>query len=373
MDDTASLLHTPLTQHHILLGARMVPFAGYNMPLQYAGLTSEHHQVRKSAGLFDVCHMGELRISGSNAVPFVNYLIANDLERISLGQALYTCACLEQGTILDDLIIYRHADDDVLIVCNASNRAKVWAHFVAYAQAWSGIELRDESDSTALLALQGPRALEILAQAEPSLENLKNELVPFHFRQASLFGCKVTIARTGYTGEDGIEIFADAGDAELIWTSFLAVGKPFGLGPAGLGCRDTLRLEARLSLYGQELDEQTTPLEAGLAWTVKLDKPDFLGKSALKKQLDVGLRRRIVGFEMVGRASARPGYELCDSSGKAVGRCTSGGPSPTLGTAIGLGFLPLSLTPIGTEFLVDCRGKLNPARVVPTPFYRRPK
>jgi len=371
MDESAPLKQTPLTSHHINLGARMVPFAGYSMPLQYSGVTAEHQQVRSAAGLFDVCHMGEIRVTGARALAYVNHLITNDLNRAATGQAIYTCACQAQGMILDDLIIYRFADDNVLIVCNASNRAKIWAHVSEQAKAWSGVVLKDESDATALLALQGPRALQILASLEPGFE--AHKLLPFRFAQTKLLDCPVTVARTGYTGEDGVEIFAQTQDVGLIWEALLQLGQPLGLVPAGLGCRDTLRLEARLSLYGQELNEQTTPLEAGLGWTVKLDKPDFLGKAALVAQQAAGLKRRIAGFEMLGRGSARPGYELVDSAGRRVGHCTSGGPSPSLGKAIGLGFLPVHLTEIGTEFSVDCRGKLIAARVVATPFYRRTK
>jgi aminomethyltransferase len=371
MDATAPLRTTPLSSRHISLGARMVPFAGYSMPLQYAGLVAEHTAVRNAAGIFDVCHMGEMRVKGAQSIEFVNYLVTNDLNRIAVGQAMYSCACYANGTIVDDLIVYRYADDDLLIVCNASNRAKVWGHLQSSVESFSGVHLHDESDDTALLALQGPKALQILGQAEPSLDNVAERLRPFRFMVAQLAGCPITVARTGYTGEDGVEIFCKSSDAETVWDTLLRFGSPLGLLPAGLGCRDTLRLEARLSLYGQELDEETSPLEAGLAWTVKLDKSDFIGKTALVKQSLGSLERRIAGFEMLGRGAARPGYELLDSTGHLVGRCTSGGPSPTLGKAIGLGFLPLAMTEVGTEILVDCRGKSVPARVVQTPFYRR--
>lgn len=369
--EATPLRTTPLTQRHISLGARMVPFAGYQMPVQYTGLVQEHTAVRTAAGIFDVCHMGEIRVTGARALDFVNYLVTNDLSRVALGQAMYTCACYDNGTIVDDLIVYRYSDDHLLIVCNASNRAKVWAHLSEYSAQFSGVSLRDESDETALIALQGPNAMNILALAEASLDNLDGKLRPFRFIEAEMGGTNITMARTGYTGEDGVEIFCKVEEAEMIWDLLLVAGAPLGLVPAGLGCRDTLRLEARLSLYGQELDENTTPLEAGLAWTVKLDKPKFLGRNALLEQSQGGLRRRIVGFEVTGRGSARPGYSLKDYTGKTVGHCTSGGPSPTLGKAIGLGFLPLAMTRIGTEFLVDCRGKDISARVVKTPFYTR--
>ncbi|HSC88558.1 MAG TPA: glycine cleavage T C-terminal barrel domain-containing protein, partial [Polyangiaceae bacterium] len=233
-------------------------------------------------------------------------------------------------------------------------------------------QLTDESASTALLALQGPQALSILEALEPSLSGLSSSLPTFRLRLARLAGRTVTIARTGYTGEDGVELFTANDDAGPIWDALLEVGQSRGLLPAGLGCRDTLRLEARLSLYGNEIDETTNPLEAGLAWTVKLQKGDFLGKAALIEQRERGLSRRIVGFEMLDRGSARHGYPFVDASGTAIGVCTSGGPSPTLGKAIGLGYLPIGLSDVGSEFLVDCRGKNLRAVVVPTPFYRRP-
>ncbi len=372
MDASEDTLTTPLTARHIELGARMVPFAGYSMPIQYSGLVAEHQAVRTAAGIFDVCHMGEIRVGGSHAARFVNQLVTNDLDRVAVGQAMYTCACRESGGIVDDLIIYKHADDNILIVCNASNREKFWTHLQQQAEGVANVTLKDESDATALIALQGPHALAVLSHAESGLDRIKDELRPFRFASAQLAGHPITIARTGYTGEDGVEIFCANEHALAIWDTLLEAGKPLGLVPAGLGCRDTLRLEARLSLYGNELNEETNPLEAGLAWTVKLEKDAFLGKSALVEAQSSGLSKRLVGFEMVGRGSARSGYALLSSEGATAGVCTSGGPSPTLGKAIGLGFLPVEMTEIGTDFLVDCRGKKIPAKVVKTPFYRRP-
>lgn len=371
MNQPAPQKKTPLTDRHLALGAKMVPFAGYSMPIQYQGLVSEHQAVRTAAGLFDVCHMGEIRIRGGQAAQFVDRLVTNDLSRVALGQAMYTCACRESGGIVDDLIIYKHADDDVLIVCNASNREKFWQHLSEQASSRSALSLTDESEDTGLIALQGPHALAVLALAGPDLDSVASQLRPFRFRQATLAGKSVTIARTGYTGEDGVEIFAQSDDALAVWDGLLEAGQGHGLVPAGLGCRDTLRLEARLSLYGNELTEETNPLEAGLGWTVKLDKPEFLGKAALVAARDRGLPRLLAGFEVTGRGSARAGYPLLTREGRAVGVCTSGGPSPTLGKAIGLGYLPPEMCEIGTEFLVDSRGKQLEARVVRTPFYRR--
>lgn len=371
MSAPENTLSTPLNSRHQALGAKMVPFAGYLMPIQYQGITHEHQAVRTACGLFDVCHMGEIRVSGSGAHDFVNRLVTNDLAKVALGQAMYTCACRESGGIVDDLICYKHANDDILIVCNASNREKFWQHLSEQAQGNSRVSLSDESDATGLIALQGPKALSTIAAAHPSLGELDLKLRPFRFQKAELSGSTVTVARTGYTGEDGVEIFCRSTDAPAVWDRLMEAGKPYGITPVGLGARDTLRLEARLSLYGNELSESTNPLEAGLAWTVKMDKPDFLGKAALVAIEQAGLERKIVGFEVTGRGSARAGYPLLDAKGAAVGTCTSGGPSPTLGRPIGLGFLPIHLTEVGTEFLVDARGKQLPARVVPTPFYRR--
>jgi aminomethyltransferase len=359
-----------LIDEHRRLGARLVPFAGWLMPIQYAGIAAEHQAVRTHAGLFDVCHMGELELLGSAAVAVVDELVTNALSRIRDGQAMYTCCCNERGTILDDLIIYRRSAERVLVVCNASNRDKISAHFAAHARG--RCEFRDVSDETALLALQGPAALGVLARAGCDVE-APSPLPGFHFRDGSLAGAGCTIARTGYTGEDGVEIFCRWSDAPTVFSALLAAGADAGLAPVGLGARDTLRLEARLALYGNDIDETTNPLEAGLGWTVKLDKPAFVGRDALLEVQRAGVTRRLVGFEMMGRGIARHGYPLLDSSGQAVGVCTSGSPSPTIGKNIGLGYVPVTMADPGAEFAVDCRGKAVPAVVVATPFYRRPK
>ncbi len=349
----------------------MVPFAGYEMPIQYAGIVSEHHAVRTAAGLFDVSHMGELELSGEDACVVINQLVTNDLERIENGQAMYTCCCNERGTILDDLIVYKRDRTSVLVVCNASNREKIAAHIGAHAKGRS--EFKDISDQTALIALQGPKAFDVLKALDPKAHESGSTLRSFHFKQVDLAGVPCTMARTGYTGEDGVELFCPSNQAAPLFRRLLEVGQPLGLQPAGLGARDTLRLEARLALYGNDIDETTNPLEAGLGWTVKFDKPDFVGKRALVEIKAQGLTRKLVGFEMTGRGIARHGYPLLDAEQRPVGICTSGSPSPTLGKNIGLGYLETSLTEIGTDFFVDCRGRLVPARVVKTPFYRRAK
>lgn len=364
------LRRTSLYAEHVALGARLVPFAGWEMPVQYAGVVEEHKAVRGAAGIFDVSHMGELRLRGQYSKHVVDYLVTNDTKKLADGQALYTCACNERGTILDDLIVYRRSEDDWLVVCNSSNREKMSVHFARAAR--DHCDFADESDRTALIAVQGPRALDVLARLGPEGQELAT-LKSFHFRDATLAGVACTVARTGYTGEDGVEAFCPWEDAPRLWRALVASGTALGLRPAGLGARDTLRLEARLSLYGNEIDESTQPFEAGLGWVVHLDKGDFVGKAALERVHSQPASRRLVGFEMVGRGIARHGYALRDSDGREVGRCTSGGPGPTVGKNIGLGYLPAQMSQVGQHFLVDCRGKNIDAVVVPTPFYRRPR
>jgi aminomethyltransferase len=362
------LHRTPLYEQHVALGGRMVPFAGWEMPVQYSGVTEEHRAVREAAGLFDVSHMGELFLGGEYAAQVVDYLVTNDTSRLADGQALYTCACNDHGNILDDLIVYRIAADKWLIVCNASNREKMAAHFQEAAEHHCDFE--DSSDRTAMLALQGPRALAVAALAGGDGPAL-GELTSFHFRDAQLAGVRCTVARTGYTGEDGVELFCSPADALQLWQTLIELGRPLGLLPCGLAARDTLRLEARLSLYGNDIDETTNPIEAGLSWVVKLDKRGFVGRDALARIKAEGPARKLVGFEMTGRGIARHGYPLLDRSSARVGVCTSGSPGPTVGKNIGLGYVPAVLSALGTEILVDCRGRLVEAKVVKTPFYKR--
>ncbi len=367
--DSAPLRRTPLYDCHVRAGARLVPFAGWEMPVQYEGVVKEHAAVRTAAGLFDVSHMGELELRGPGAGQVVNHLITNDASKLEDGQALYTCACNARGTVLDDLIVYRCAADRYLIVCNASNVAKMSEVFRRGAEGHCDFD--DRSDRTALIALQGPRAYDILALAGGDAAALSS-LKSFHFRDAVVANVQCTVARTGYTGEDGAEIFCATADAPALWTQLTALGAPLGLVPVGLGARDTLRLEARLSLYGNDIDETTNPLEAGLGWVVKMDKGDFVGRAALVAVKAAGLARKLVGFEVTGRGIARHGYPLLDARGTAVGVCTSGSPGPTVGKNIGLGYLPAEMSAVGTEFQVDCRGKSATAVVVKTPFYKRP-
>jgi glycine cleavage system T protein (aminomethyltransferase) len=362
------LRKTPLYEEHRRLGARIVPFAGWQMPVQYEGIAAEHRAVRTAAGLFDVSHMGEVEMRGPRAAEVLDRVVTGDISGMPDGKALYTCACNDRGTILDDLIVYRRAPDRFFVICNAGNRDKIAGHL---RSAGDGLcEVQDLSDRTALVALQGPKAAEILSRLGPDAAACTG-LKSFAFRDARVAGVAATVARTGYTGEDGFELSCANDDAPHLWRALLDAGRDAGLLPVGLGARDTLRLESRLSLYGNDIDETTNPLEAGLGWIVKLDKADFIGKQALVEVSRRGLSRRLVGFEMTGRGIARHGYPLLDRAGNAAGVCTSGGPSPTLGKAIGLGYLPIAMSEVGTGFLVDCRGKPVDAVVVKTPFYRR--
>jgi aminomethyltransferase len=363
----AELKQTPLAEEHVALGARMVPFAGYRMPVQYEGIKAEHEAVRTRAGLFDVSHMGELLLEGPGAIATADYLVTNDVTRLTDGQALYTLCCDERGAILDDLIVYRQGPERVLIVCNAGNHAKIAPHVAEVAEG--RCRFTDLSEDTALLALQGPKAAAILASmpgGEPA-----TQLASFHLGSFEVAGVACTVARTGYTGEDGFELFCPSEHAVTLWRAILETGRPFGLAPAGLGCRDTLRLEAKLPLYGNDIDETTGAFEAGLGWVVKLDAGDFLGKGALAEQKARGVARKLVGIEMTGKGIARHGHPVVHG-GRTVGVVTSGSPGPTVNKNIGLAYVPTELAAIGTQLGVEIRGKVIDAVVVKTPFYKRP-
>jgi len=364
------LRRTSLYDEHVALGGRIVPFAGWEMPVQYTGIVDEHVAVRTAAGMCDVSHMGELRLRGEYAAHVVDYLVTNDAKKLADGQAMYTCCCNEAGHILDDLIVYRRTQDDWLVVCNASNREKISAHFAKACK--DHCEFQDESEVTALVAFQGPRAFQVLGELGSEASHL-HTLKSFHFRDSVIGGVPCTAARTGYTGEDGVEIFCKWEDAPKLWRALLEAGKPAFVKPVGLGARDTLRLEARLSLYGNDIDETTNPIEAGLGWVVKVEKGDFVGRAALMEIKARPLPRRLVGFEVTGRGVARHGYPLRDVDGREVGLCTSGSPGPTVGKNVGLGYLPSAMAEVGTRFLVDCRGKNVEAVVAKTPFYKRAK
>jgi aminomethyltransferase len=362
---SSDLRHTPLHASHIALGARMVPFAGWEMPVQYSGVTDEHAAVRSAAGLFDVSHMGELHFEGEHAGRCLDRLVTNDIANLAVGRAVYALACNEHGTILDDLFIYRLAAAHYLVVCNASNLPKMREHFAARTSG--ECTFTDRSDETGMLALQGPRAAEIV-QALGALQLValkRNDVI-----SAELAGVPLTAARTGYTGEDGFELFCKSSDAPKLWQALLEGGRNFGLKPIGLGARDTLRLEARLSLYGNEIDETTNPLEAGLGWVVKLNKPEFLGREALIRAKAQPATRKLVGFEMVERGIARQGYPIL-IGGARVGIVTSGAPGLSIGKNIGLGYVPPDASAIGSALEIEIRGKAVAARVCATPFYKR--
>jgi aminomethyltransferase len=336
------------------------------MPIQYEGIKKEHEAVRTRAGLFDVSHMGEILVEGPRAVAEVDRLVTNDVSKLETGSALYTACCNEQGRILDDLIVYRLEDEKVLVVCNASNRDKIVGHFAKNLRL--GTPWNDVSDAWALLALQGPSAVAVMKDLGAPKTVL--ELPTFHVTRAAVAGVELWAARTGYTGEDGFELFCASEDAVTLWNALLEAGQPHGLQPVGLGARDTLRLEARLMLYGNDITEETHPLEAGLGWVVKLDAGDFIGREALRAVKAAGLDRKLVGFEMTGRGIARHGYPIV-ADGVPVGEVTSGSPGPTVGRNIGLGYVPLALGKAGTTLGIEIRGKVVDAVVVTTPFYKR--
>ncbi len=369
--DPATLKHTPLYEEHLKLKARMVPFTGYAMPVQYTGIVDEHTTVRKAVGFFDVSHMGELVIDGTRALEAVDRLVTNDIRGLQDGQARYTVCCNERGTALDDLIVYRVSATRVLVVCNASNREKIVGHFTR--SIGTETTVKDISDDTALIAVQGPRAMELLTAA--GIDARVTELPPFHFIDAPVFNVPCTFSRTGYTGEDGVEIFCPPAEAARIWRGLLQIGEPMGAKAVGLGARNTLRLECRMALYGNDIDETTNPLEAGLGWTVKFDKGDFVGRDALLAVKATGLTRKLVGFEVTDRAIARDHWDVIDSAGQKVGYVTSGSPSPTLGKNIGLAYVPESMSAIGSPLTVRDpeRDRTASAVVVKTPFYKRAK
>jgi aminomethyltransferase len=365
------LRRTPLYEEHVARGGRIVPFAGYELPVQFKGIKAEHEAVRTAAGMFDVSHMAEIWLDGPGALDYAHWLVTNNALALEDGQVLYTPMCLPSGGIVDDLLVYRYSASKVLLVVNASNHDKDLAHVQRNA-AGRDVQVTDRSYETAQLALQGPKAVEILATRSGGRFR---ELGFFRFAEGEVAGRPCLVSRTGYTGEDGYEIYCDNGDAVHVFRALMEAGEPLGLQPIGLGARDTLRLEAKLCLYGNDIDETTTPLEAGLGWTVDLEAGDFNGRDALLRQKEAGLARRLLGFEMVGKGIARHGYEVVAAGAgpeaPALCQVASGAPSPTLGTNIGLCYLPRQGYKVGTAFGVVIRDKVIEARVVKTPFYKR--
>jgi aminomethyltransferase len=364
MAEEATLLRTPIYDEHVALNAKMVPFAGYAMPVHYpAGITAEHHAVRRAAGLFDVSHMGEFVVRGERALDFVQYVSSNDAARLEVGQAQYSTLCNHEGRLLDDLLVYRFADHYMLVV-NGANREKDWAWVSQFADRF-GVDLQDRSDAIVLLALQGPRAAEIL---QPLTATPLEEIRYYHFAQGQVDGMQAIISRTGYTGEDGFELYVDAADGAALWRRLLAAGADVGILPTGLGCRDSLRLEMGYALYGNDLDEGRTPLEAGLGWVTKLDKGDFAGRDAILAQKAEGVAVRLAGFRLKERGFPRHGYPVL-VDGQEVGEVTSGVLSPTVGEGIGMAYLPVAAAKPGSEIAILIRDKPVAAEVVRPPFH----
>lgn len=362
---TESLKKTPLHDVHVALGGKMVPFAGFHMPVQYpSGITVEHQAVRTKAGLFDVSHMGEFFLRGPQALELIQILTVNDASRLAVGQVQYSAMCLPDGGIIDDLLVYRGSDYWMLVV-NASNKEKDLAWVLSHATEFD-VTVEDCSDATALLALQGPKAEAIL---QPLTATPLEEIRYYRFREGVVAGVTAVLSRTGYTGEDGFELYVSAESAEPLWHALADAGRGHGLMPAGLGCRDSLRLEMGYPLYGNDLDEQHTPLESGLGWITKLQKGEFIGRTALLTQKEEGIQRRLVGFRLAERGFPRHGYAVV-ADGAEVGVVTSGVVSPTLGQGIGMAWVPASLAEEGTPLGIRIRDKVVAARVTKPPFYQ---
>jgi aminomethyltransferase len=375
----SELRKTPLNALHRRLGAKMVNFGGWDMPVEYpsgGGLVAEHKAVRGAVGVFDVSHMGDIRIhSGKTpggALAAVQHISMNDAAKLAIGQAHYSALLYPQGTFVDDVIVHRLGEDDYLLVINAGTREKD-INWVRENTKGFDCVVEDLSDSFTQLAIQGPRAIDVMRKlTDVNLDGIKN----YWFTHGTICGLKnILIARTGYTGEDGFEIYvpSDQATSERVWNEVMEAGREFVIVPAGLGARNTLRLEAKMALYGHEISDTINVWEAGLDRYCKMEKGEFIGRAALEKAKAAGLKRTLVGLEMIDRGIARDEYSCCSESGHAVGVITSGSPSPTLGKNIALAYVPPALSAIGTTILVEIRGNKYRAKVVPTPFYKRPK
>jgi len=363
------LKKTALNQAHRKHGGRMIDFGGWDMPVQYsAGTVAEHLAVRTAAGLFDVSHMGEIEIRGPQALNLVQHISSNDASKLADGQIHYSGLTTAAGTFVDDILVHRFAADHYFICVNASNADKDFDWMQSHAASFDA-EVTNTSADYTQIAIQGPRALEILQpMADVDLSAIKY----YWCMRGHVDGVPAIIARTGYTGEDGFEIYFDPAESERIWEKLIEAGQPHGLIPCGLAARNTLRLEAKMALYGHEIDDTTTVLEADLGWICKLGKGDFLGRDALAAQKEKGLTRKLVGFEVTDKGIARDGYPVFIGD-QQVGHVTSGSPAPFLKKNIGLAYLPIEHTGIGTKFEIDVRGRRLAAEVVPTPFYKRSK
>ena len=366
------LKKTSLNDVHRAMSGRMVEFGGWDMPVQYAaGTMSEHLRTRTHAGLFDVSHMGEIDVRGPDAIAFVNGIVSNDASKLIDGQAQYSALTTPQGTVIDDLLVYRIAEDHLLLVVNAGTTDKDW-DWIASQHAGESVRLRNVSAEYCQIALQGPDALSILQKLT---DTRLNEIKYYHFVRGQVDGVESIISRTGYTGEDGFEVYAAPDKAEQLWNQMLDTGNfgaDDGVLPCGLAARNTLRLEAGMCLYGHEIDETITLLEANLGWITKLNKGDFIGREALAKQKEEGVKRKLVGFEVIDRGIARDGHDVIINS-QPVGKVTSGSPAPFLKKNIGMAYVPIEFASAGQTIEIDIRGKLAAAQIVPLPFYKRPK
>ncbi len=366
---------TPLFEEHKKLNGRIVDFGGWELPVQYTGVIDEHVACRTACGLFDVSHMGEFFVDGPGSVDFVNFLVTNDVSKISVLQAQYTVMCFETGGIVDDLVIYKRGPEKILLVVNAANIDKDFAWVSKQLEAnrskFPNVKLSNESARYSQIAVQGPRAAEIVQKLTKA--NLSEVKTYWFCESTVLDSIPAIIARTGYTGEDGFEIYAAWDAAPQIWRALLEVGTPLGMKPCGLGARDTLRLEMKYPLYGHELSDTTNPLEAGLGWVVKLDKPDFIGKSALVENKAKGFSRALVGIKLIERGIPRQGYPVKSADGIAIGELTSGTQSPSLKEPIGIAYIKTANASVGSIVGVEIRGQIVKAEVVKTPFYQKKK
>ena len=357
--------NTALTHKHIELGAKMVPFAGYNMPVQYAGINAEHETVRKGVGVFDVSHMGEFILKGENALDLIQRVTSNDASKLYDGKVQYSCLPNETGGIVDDLLVYRIDEKTYMLVVNASNIEKDWNWISKYNT--EGVEMKDISDRTSLLAIQGPKA----AEALQSLTDIDLATMEYYtFSKGKFAGVdNVLVSATGYTGAGGFEIYVDNKDAEHVWDAVFKAGEPFGIKPIGLGARDTLRLEMGFCLYGNDIDDNTSPLEAGLGWVTKFSK-EFTNSAALQQQKAEGTKQKLVGFEMIDRGIPRHDYEIVDADGNNIGKVTSGTQSPSLQKAIGMGYVKNEFAKEGSEIFINIRDNKVKAQIVKPPFYK---
>jgi len=359
---------TRFNELHHKLGGKMIEFCGWEMPVEYSGIIPEHMAVRTRAGLFDVSHMGEVLVTGKDALAYVQWLTPNDASKLVPGQVQYTALMTPESTFVDDMLVYCIGPEEYFLVVNAANDDKDFAWIAGHVKGFN-VKVEHQSDAYSQLALQGPLAEAILQPlTDIDLASMKS----FHWAKGRVAGKDCLVSRTGYTGEDGFEIYTTDPEPQIIWTKLIGAGQPQGLLPIGLGARDTLRLEAKLMLYGNDISDTTTVLEADLKWIVKLQKGDFLGRPVIEKQLAEGLTRKLVGFEMAEPGIARPHYPV-HYQGRRVGDVASGTFSPLLKKAIGLVYLPIDGTAVGTEFEIEIRGKRTKARVIPTPFYKRAK